>query len=98
MKTLQALAANIRRLRLGNTLTQAQLAELVGVNVQSISNYENGQRWPQPDVFDLLGKALGVRPWQLLAGESEGGEIPPELVSHVEAAARACGLKVSRPS
>lgn len=78
-------------------MTQAQLAELAEINVQTISNYEAGSRWPQADLLDLLARALRVRPWQLIAEDDEGASIPPDLVEHVASAAQACGLRVSRP-
>ncbi len=95
VKTLQTFAANVRRFRLARGITQGQLAELIGVTTHTVFHYESAARWPRDEGMDGLAKALGVRPWQLLAGEGEGGAVPPELIDHIAAAARACGLKIS---
>jgi transcriptional regulator with XRE-family HTH domain len=89
-------AKNVKRFRAARGLTQAELSSQLGVTLQTVFSYESGAQWPRDEVLDALAKALNVRPWQLIADETEGGTIPPELVEHVAAAAKACGLKVSR--
>ncbi len=95
MDLAATLGANARRFRLAINLSQAEVADAVGVSQQTIFGYESGQSFPRADTFAALAKVLKVRPWQLVAEENEGGTIPPELVEHVAAAARACGLKVN---
>ncbi len=41
-------------------LTQAQLADLVGVGIAAIKAYENGRRRPARKVIIALYKALGL--------------------------------------
>ena len=41
-------------------LTQAQLAKLTDVTVQSISNYEIGVRTPKPYIAKRIGKVLRI--------------------------------------
>ena len=88
-------AKNLKRIRAERRLTQAALAEQIGLTHVAIYNYEKAAQFPRSEVFDAICKALRVRPWQLLAEEGEGAVLPTELVEHVAAAARACGLKVS---
>lgn len=96
MNSRQAFAANILRRRTALGLSQAQVAERAELTVQTISNYETGARWPQsPEVLDILAKALGVRPADLITQPGEA-PLPAELLDHLEAAARVAGLKVSR--
>lgn len=94
MKTVEAFAANVRRFRQARGMTQGELAALIGVTTHTVFHYESAARWPRDEGMDGLAKALKVRPWQLLAEEGEGGAIPPEVVEHVAAAARACGLQM----
>lgn len=90
--------ANLKRCREAASLTQTELGERAGTTWQTISNYETGARWPrEPEIVAAFAKILKIRPWQFFAEESEGGAVPPGLVEHVAAAARACGLKVSQP-
>ena len=88
-------AKNLKRIRNERQLTQAALAKQIGLTDVAIYNYEKAAQFPRSDVFDALCKALRVRPWQLLAEDGEGATLPTELVEHIAAAARACGLKVS---
>lgn len=48
----------LRQLRKDRTLTQQQLAELIGVKNSVISFYEVGERMPSPDALRKLALAL----------------------------------------
>ncbi|VTT99003.1 xre family transcriptional regulator : Transcriptional regulator, XRE family OS=Sphaerobacter thermophilus (strain DSM 20745 / S 6022) GN=Sthe_2021 PE=4 SV=1: HTH_31 [Gemmataceae bacterium] len=50
----------LRRLRTEQELTQAELAERVGVHVVNLSQYERGKVVPSFDVACRLADALGV--------------------------------------
>lgn len=89
-------AKNVKRFRGAKSLTQSELADKLGVTLQTVFSYESGAQWPRADAVAGLCKALGIRPWQLLAEEGEGGLIPPEVVDQAAALARACGLKIGR--
>lgn len=55
---------NLRRIRIENGLTKAELAELSGVSVNMIVKYENGQRNIDGAGLDILTKlamALNVK-------------------------------------
>lgn len=43
-KTIQSLAASIRRTRTRSNLTQQQFAQKIGVRQQKLSEWENGRR------------------------------------------------------
>lgn len=58
-----------RRKNIG--LTQQQLAELVGVSQDAISQYENGNREPGFNVTIKLCKVLSMNPMDFMEGEKE---------------------------
>ena len=54
-------AYQIASLRIKANLTQAQLAELVGIKQPSIARLERGQQQPTIEFLRKLGQALGYR-------------------------------------
>lgn len=56
----------LRALRKRRRLSQAKLAELVGVEQPTIQRWESGNRLPDLDSLHSLAKALGVSPGSLL--------------------------------
>ena len=51
----------IKLLRKQNNITQTQLAELTGVSLRTIINYEKYNKKPkQPEMYELLAKALNT--------------------------------------
>ena len=59
----------IRRLREGRRLTQARLAELLGVTDKAVSRWETGRGLPDLTLLEPLAKALGISVPELLSGE-----------------------------
>lgn len=51
----------LKKLRKDNGMTQQMLADMVGVNVQTIRSYESGKYEPSRDVERRLEKIFGVR-------------------------------------
>ena len=51
---------HLKAVRLARSMTQGDLAALVGVTTQAISNLENGYRVWSVDLWDRLEDALGV--------------------------------------
>ena len=47
-------------------LTQAQLAEMLGVSDKSISRWENGRTMPDISLYEPLCQALGIQVSELL--------------------------------
>lgn len=44
--------------RIAKGLTQAQLAKLADITVQTVSNYETGFRIPKPEIAQRIAKIL----------------------------------------
>jgi transcriptional regulator with XRE-family HTH domain len=59
------LAANVRRLRLSQKLTQQQFAERVGISRVMINRVEAGQTSVSAEVLFAIADALGVATDQL---------------------------------
>lgn len=57
----------LRQLREDAVLTQAELAEQVGVSVTAISHWETGNKRPRASNIRKLASALGVTPREILA-------------------------------
>lgn len=56
----------LRKYRTAKGLTQAELAKLAGLGLNTISNYESGRTYPQNrEVYKTLAGILGVDPDQL---------------------------------
>ena len=60
-------------------LTQTELAELVGVGMNSIARYERGEVQPSVDVAVAIAKALHVDLVELLEGKDKSGKIKVTL-------------------
>lgn len=65
------IAAPLRAARAHRGITQEQLAQLAGINAQTISRFERGERDPRVWQLMRLAKALGIAPSQLLADPVE---------------------------
>jgi transcriptional regulator with XRE-family HTH domain len=50
----------LRKIRRNQDLTQAQLAETIGVTMEFVSLLERGQTSPSFETLEKLAKALGV--------------------------------------
>ncbi len=57
------------RKRLG--LSQTQLAELVNIEMKSLSRIESGYNYPQCENLVAIARVLKVAPWQLYFDEKE---------------------------
>jgi transcriptional regulator with XRE-family HTH domain len=61
-------AANLRRQRLANGLSQEQLAAKMGLHPSEVSRLERGVREPRLGTIAKLAHALGVSAAKLVAG------------------------------
>ena len=60
MHLKKELGANIRKYRKLNKMTQEKLAELVDVEINSISSIETGKFFPSPDNLVKISNALDI--------------------------------------
>ena len=61
MEVIMTFSEKLQKARKNKKLTQAELAEKIGVTARSVQNYELGARYPKRDILDRICKALGVR-------------------------------------
>jgi len=54
------LGKRIKELRKLNNYTQGKLAEIIGMDVTSLSKIETGRNYPQPETIEKLSSILGV--------------------------------------
>ncbi len=62
--------AAIKKLREAKAITQAQLAEQVGVSSKTISKWETAKGLPDITLIEPLSKALGVSVMELMSGDT----------------------------
>lgn len=62
--------ATIKRLREGKGLTQAQLAEEIGVSSKAVSKWETAKGLPDITLIEPLSKSLGVSVMELMSGDT----------------------------
>lgn len=88
-------SANLKRLRMAKGLSQASMAEQLGVSGPSISGWEKGRARPKEDRLSELADLLGVPVSQLLVDPQP--DMLHELISQSrEQIARATGLTPDR--
>ena len=71
---LQAIGANVRRLRIEADLTQEKLAELVGINPRTVQKIEAGKLNILVTTFSRIQGALGCQADQLLPAPKRSGK------------------------
>lgn len=66
-----ALGSRIAHLRKQQDITQAQLAELIGVTQQTVNSYETGRRRVPVSLLPAIAKRLGVSVEALLSDDTK---------------------------
>ena len=66
----QVFAANLRAERARRDISQSELAERSGINLATISQYEDGAFVPGGDKLCQLASALGVTPNDLMGWQT----------------------------
>jgi len=54
------LGRRIKDLRKSKNITQEKLAEIISMDITSLSKIETGRNYPQPETVEKLANALGV--------------------------------------
>lgn len=54
------LGRRIQSLRKSQNITQERLAEIIDMDITSLSKIETGRNYPQPDTIEKISSALGV--------------------------------------
>ncbi len=70
-KLKKILGERIKYFRKKQGLSQTQLAEIVNIEMKSLSRIESGHNYPQCENLVAIARALKVAPWQLYFDESE---------------------------
>ena len=60
MQLKKELGKNIQKYRKLNKITQEKLAEIVGIEINSISSIETGEYFPSPENLLKISKALDI--------------------------------------
>ena len=66
----------IRRLREAKRLTQAELADKIGVSDKAVSKWENGKGFPDITLLEPIAESLGVSVIELLSGNDITNQNP----------------------
>lgn len=77
----------IQHIRKQKGMTQEKLAEMIGIEVPSLSNIETGKFAPSIETLQKLSSVLGMKPWEFyyveeLSEESMKQEIVKALDSN----------------
>ncbi len=59
------IGAKIKHFRRQKGLSQDKLAEIVNIEMKSLSRIESGHNYPQCENLVAIAHALGIAPWQL---------------------------------
>jgi len=65
------LVRNMKRYRLLLGITQAELAERAGISAGYVGEVEMGRKFPSPEKFEGIARALDLRPFRLLMGPED---------------------------
>ena len=65
----EMLGQNVQAIRKLKGLTQQELADQIGINLQSLSKIERGVNYPTFDTLEKIIEALEITPNELLSGE-----------------------------
>ena len=68
-KKINFLGENIQTIRKHRKMKQQELADAIGINMQSLSKIERGVNYPTFDTLEKIMDVLEVTPNELLSGE-----------------------------
>lgn len=70
----------IKQLRRDNNLTQEQMANMLNVSRQAISNWENNKNLPDLELLILMSKVFSISLDQLILGGSDMNNMTEKLI------------------
>ncbi len=73
----------IRAARKNAGMTQAELAQKLGISYVGISQWENDLRNPKPDTLKRIAAALNIKWFELLPEDERGGAIAAYVIENV---------------
>lgn len=76
---------NIKEIRQARGMTQAQLADLLGVTPAMISQYENNPNPPKIGTLEKIASALNVGTYDLALNEDDKLQRIPDLIEYIKA-------------
>ncbi len=71
-ETIRICARNVKRLRTSRHVTQAHVAEKVGITEKYLSDIETGRKFCSLDTLVAIANCLEVEPYELLLPENRG--------------------------
>jgi transcriptional regulator with XRE-family HTH domain len=90
------LGERIGALRRSKGLSQAELAQKLGISASAMGMYEQGRREPAVQTLVALSRELGVTTDYLLTGKPEGVSDAAALTQTAEILADAAGKRLAR--
>jgi transcriptional regulator with XRE-family HTH domain len=72
MELMVYVGDNLKRLRVLNALTQAELAQKAGLTPAAVARIERDEAEPRMTTLRKLAEALGIEPQELVRGEDNG--------------------------
>jgi len=70
MRNIEQLHDRVRKSRISQGLSQAELAEKTGVSQPTVANWESGSHIPRRATLERIAQALSVEPVWLLSGDA----------------------------
>lgn len=64
MELKKLVGKKIQQIRKHKVITQEKLAEMIGIEVPSLSNLETGKYSPSTETLQKLADVLGVKAWE----------------------------------
>ncbi len=78
-KKISFLGENIQTIRKHREMKQQELADKIGINMQSLSKIERGVNYPTFDTLEKIMDVLGVTPNELLSGNGNISTTPSHI-------------------
>ena len=83
IKKMSFLGENIQTIRKHRKMKQQELADAIGINMQSLSKIERGVNYPTFDTLEKIMDVLGVMPNELLSGEFKNTSHTEQFIMEV---------------